>query len=95
MTRRAHRVLKQAVGRAKVGRTDKLDAIRQLDQIARRVENAQEPTVDFGRYLAQERDDSDQYGGRTVFDDNRTRTPCKRPSGDPRQPLLFDPENLP
>jgi hypothetical protein len=61
------RVLKQAVNQARLGRTEKLDALRRLDGHTRRLERtARGPT--FDRYVASERAQSRALGGRTVFD---------------------------
>jgi uncharacterized protein len=59
------RVLKQAVSAAQLGREDKLEAIRRLDQQARALErHATGPGVEG--YIAEERARSHEYGGRTV-----------------------------
>lgn len=61
------RVLKQAVSQARLGRMEKLDALRRLDGHARRLErSARGPT--FERHVASERARSRALGGRTVFD---------------------------
>jgi hypothetical protein len=61
------RVLKQAVDHARLGNDEKLAAIRQLDSQARRLERvARGPS--FDDFIAQERAQSSQFGGRTVFD---------------------------
>jgi hypothetical protein len=57
-------VLKRAVGSAKLGRSERLAAIKRLDDQARLVEQAQGPS--FAQYIAAERANSPQYGGRTV-----------------------------
>jgi uncharacterized protein len=57
-------VLKRAVGSAKLGRSEKLAAIKRLDDQARVVERAQGPS--FAQYIAAERENSAHYGGRTV-----------------------------
>ena len=60
------RVLKQAVAAAQLGREDKLEAIRRLDQQARVLErHATGPGVEG--HIAEERARSHEYGGRTVF----------------------------
>lgn len=60
------RVIKDAVRKAKLGRDDQLDAIRRLDQQARRLErSAQGPS--FEAFVARERAASPSYGGRSVF----------------------------
>jgi uncharacterized protein len=59
-------VLKDAVERAKLGRDDRLHAIRRLDDEARRLERtACGPT--FHDYVTEERRRSPEYGGRSVF----------------------------
>lgn len=58
------RVLKRAVGNAKLGRREELDAIRRLDEHARRVDVVAGPS--FADYVATERHHSPAYGGRTV-----------------------------
>jgi hypothetical protein len=58
-------VLRDAVSRAKLGHSDKLQAIRCLDRFARRAEPS-EPIVDFDAYQAHERAISPSLGGRTV-----------------------------
>ena len=59
-------VLKSAVGQAKLGRDEKLAAIRRLDEQARRLERyASGPTLEV--HLAEERARSHDYGGMTIF----------------------------
>lgn len=59
-------VLKQAVQQAQLGNEEKLQAIRRLDEQARRLEaTASGPSLEA--YLARERRDSHGYGGRSVF----------------------------
>ena len=61
------RVLKNAVDQAKLGNDEKLAAIRRLDDQARTLEGiAGGPS--FERLIAEERDRTEEYGGRTVFD---------------------------
>jgi len=79
------RVLREGVNRAKLGNTDKLDAIRCLDRLARRAEAA-ETCVDFDAFLRHERATSPDYGGRTVF--GPARPPKERPAG-PSQMEFF------
>jgi hypothetical protein len=57
-------VLKRAVGSAKLGRGERLAAIKRLDDQARLIERAQGPS--FAQYIAAERENSPRYGGRTV-----------------------------
>jgi hypothetical protein len=60
------RVLKSAVANAKLGREEKLDAVRRLDAQARKLErDATGPS--FEQHLADERRSSYLYGGRTVM----------------------------
>ncbi|HEX8654516.1 MAG TPA: DUF763 domain-containing protein [Allosphingosinicella sp.] len=59
-------VLKSAVEQAKLGRDEKLGAIRRLDEQARRLErHAAGPSLDA--HLAEERSPSHEYGGMSVF----------------------------
>jgi hypothetical protein len=59
-------ILKTAVAHAKLGNDEKLAAIRRLDEQARRLErHAAGPSLDS--FMAEERDRSHEYGGRSVF----------------------------
>jgi uncharacterized protein len=61
-------VMRQAVDAARLGNDERLAAIRRLDAEARRLEaTAASPT--FADYVADNVARSDEYGGRTVFDD--------------------------
>jgi len=63
---RTIRVLKQAVAAAKLGETEKIDAIRRLDEQARLLEGAATgPSLDD--FLEAERDASHRYGGRDIL----------------------------
>ena len=59
-------VLKSALGSAKLGNDEKLDAIRCLDSQARQIE-AHATGPSFGAFTAEERRRSFEYGGRSVF----------------------------
>jgi hypothetical protein len=57
-------VLKRAIGNAKLGRREELDAIKRLDDQARRIEYiANGPS--FAQYIGAERERSRGFGGRT------------------------------
>jgi hypothetical protein len=59
-------VLKHAVANAKLGNDEKLAALRRLDDQARRLErHASGPSL--AAHLAEERDRSHEFGGRSVF----------------------------
>ena len=61
-------VLKSAVRKARLGHSEELAAIRRLDEQARRVDLlAGGPSIDV--LLADERERSHRYGGRSVFGD--------------------------
>lgn len=60
-------VLKKAIDKAKIGNTDKQQAIKSLHQIARNAEKNFVPNMDFEKVIEQEREESWKYGGRTVF----------------------------
>jgi hypothetical protein len=59
--------LRQAVEKAKIGNTDKREAIKSLHQIASNAEKDFVPNMDFEKVIEQERKNSWKYGGRTVF----------------------------
>jgi hypothetical protein len=60
------RVLKSAVQNAKLGREEELGALRRLDEQARKLDrDAAGPTV--SEYIAEERQQSHSYGGRSIF----------------------------
>ncbi len=60
-------VLRSALEKAKLGSTDKLSAIKNLNLAALAIEQNFVPNANFYKVLAQERRDSHKYGGRTVF----------------------------
>ena len=60
-------ILQTAVHKAKVGQSDKQDAIRKLGELAQRAEKDFTPTGRVEDWIEKERNDSWKYGGRTVF----------------------------
>jgi uncharacterized protein len=66
-------VLRRALDSAKLGRTEKIDGFKRLDGLVRRVEQEREPIADFERVLEHEHAISRSLGGRSVFDDKKTR----------------------
>jgi hypothetical protein len=60
-------VLSKAVEKAKIGETDKQQAIKKLGELARAAEKNFIPNNNFDALLEKERRDSWKYGGRTVF----------------------------
>jgi hypothetical protein len=63
-------VMRRAVDAAKLGNDERLAAVQRLDAEARRMESiAESPT--FEDYVADNVARSDEYGGRTVFDDRK------------------------
>ncbi|WP_316829287.1 DUF763 domain-containing protein [Pedobacter aquatilis] len=61
------KVLQKAVEMAKIGNSDKLQAIKSLHEIAKNAEQDFTPNMDFDKVIAKERAESWKYGGRTVF----------------------------
>ncbi len=59
--------LQTAVHKAKIGNSDKLDAIRKLSEISKKAEQSFIPNENFDALIQKERDESYKYGGRTVF----------------------------
>jgi len=83
-------VLKRAVARAKLGESDRLAALRRLDEQARRIDAAAVTPADFERAVAAEWAAKEQLGGRTVSDDAEgsiDATPPARPRRWTRAPL--------
>ncbi|RFS19099.1 DUF763 domain-containing protein [Chitinophaga silvatica] len=59
--------LKEALDKAKVGASEKKDAIKKLSQLSQEIEKNFEPNTNFDKVIERERNDSWKYGGRTVF----------------------------
>jgi hypothetical protein len=59
--------LKEALDKAKVGASEKKDAIKKLSQLSQEIEKNFEPNTNFDKLIEKERNDSWKYGGRTVF----------------------------
>jgi hypothetical protein len=79
-------ILQTAVHKAKLGQTDKLDAVRKLTALAQHAEKDFTPASDgLEAYIEKERKDSWKYGGRTVF--GREKPPVDQVKG--RQLMLF------
>lgn len=77
--------LQTAIHRAKIGNTDKQDALRKLSEIARNAEKDFEPNTNFDALVRKEREESYKYGGRTVF--GKAKPP--KGNGDSGQLELF------
>lgn len=77
-------VLQTAVHRAKLGQSDKMDAIRSLGELARKAEAGFTPSGGLEAYIGKERNDSWKYGGRTVM--GRATPPSRQ---GPQQLMLF------
>ncbi len=60
-------LLKNSVEKAKIGDTEKKEAIKNLTIVAQAMENDFEPNANFNEVIAKERAESYKYGGRTVF----------------------------
>jgi len=60
-------ILQTAIQKAKVGQSDKLDAIRKLNELAQRAEKDFTPSGSLDEWIEKENNDSWKYGGRTVF----------------------------
>ncbi|HWA34922.1 MAG TPA: DUF763 domain-containing protein [Cyclobacteriaceae bacterium] len=61
-------ILRNSIEKARLGDTDKRDAIKNLSHVAQLLEQSFEPDRDsFNKVIAKERADSYKHGGRTVF----------------------------
>lgn len=67
-------VLQNSLEAAKLGDTDKLQGFDRLHRFIRAVEERCKPEADFEAIMAHEQAISPRLGGRTVFDDKRTRS---------------------
>jgi hypothetical protein len=63
--------LKLAVERAKLGNSDKAEAIKNLGRAAQRLEENFIPNNNFEQLIERERNESWKYGGKTVFGDTK------------------------
>ena len=68
------RTMKRSVDAARMGQSNKLAALRRLDEQARTVESAAKGPS-FEAFVGKERAQSQAFGGRTVFD---PRPPARR-----------------
>jgi uncharacterized protein len=59
-------VLQTAIYKAKLGNSEKSEAVKRLHTIAERAEKDFTPNANFDQVIEQERRDSWKYGGRTV-----------------------------
>lgn len=74
------RVLKQAVGKARLGQGEELEVLRRLDRQARVLERTADGPS-FAAHLARERAQSAGLGGRSVFGWERARSNDKSRTG--------------
>ena len=68
-------LLRRALDAARIGDTEKLEGLRRLDAFTRAIEARRSPDADVDATIAHERAISRSMGGRTVFDDRRSRGP--------------------
>lgn len=66
--------LQRAIHRAKIGNSDKINAIQKLSEISRKAEESFTPNSNFEALLQKERSESHLYGGKTVFGDAKPVT---------------------
>jgi hypothetical protein len=78
--------LQTAIQRAKIGNSDKMDAIRKLSEISRNAEKDFTPNTNFEALIQKERNESYKYGGRTIFGEEK---PPKKKGGNSNQLELF------
>ncbi|MFI5162569.1 MAG: DUF763 domain-containing protein [Sphingobacteriales bacterium] len=67
--------LQTAIHKAKLGNSEKIEAIKRLHTIAERAEKDFIPNADFDKVIEKERANSWKYGGRTVF--GRAKSPVE------------------
>jgi hypothetical protein len=76
----AIKTLETAVHRAKLGLTDKNEAIKNLSKAAQQLERDFKPNNNFEQLIQRERDESWKYGGRTV--QGKAKPPKQKPGGE-------------
>lgn len=79
--------LQRAINRAKIGNSDKIQAIQKLSEISRKAEESFTPNENFDALIQRERNESHKYGGRTIFGD--AKAPKTKPSNPNNQLELF------
>ena len=79
--------LQKAINRAKIGNSDKIEAIRKLSEISKKAEESFTPNANFDALIQRERDESYKYGGKTVFGD--AKPPKAKPANPNNQLELF------
>jgi hypothetical protein len=67
-------VLRNALDRAKLGDSDKLDSFARLERFVRKIEESARPEADFSAVMKHEREISPSLDGRTVLDDRKKAT---------------------
>jgi hypothetical protein len=68
--------LQNAVYKAKIGQSEKNEAIKRLSKVAENAEKDFTPNANFDQVIAREREDSWKYGGRTVM--GRAKPPVQQ-----------------
>jgi len=68
-------VLQNAIEKAKIGGTEKNEAIKKLHEIAARSEDNFRPNSNFDAFIQKERDESWKHGGKTIFGDAKPPKP--------------------
>ncbi|MCC9064759.1 DUF763 domain-containing protein [Flavobacterium piscisymbiosum] len=79
--------LQRAINSAKIGNSDKIQAIQKLSEISRKAEESFTPNENFNALIQRERDESHKYGGRTIFGD--AKPPKIKPINPNNQLELF------
>ncbi|MEO7976852.1 DUF763 domain-containing protein [Flavobacterium sp.] len=79
--------LQRAINRAKIGNSDKIQAIQKLSEISRKAEESFTPNSNFDSLVQRERGESYKYGGKTIFGDSKP--PNNKPSNPNNQLELF------
>ncbi|MFD1602874.1 DUF763 domain-containing protein [Flavobacterium artemisiae] len=79
--------LQKAINRAKIGNSDKIEAIRKLSEISIEAEKGFTPNNNLDELIQKERAESYKYGGKTVFGD--AKPPKNKPINPNNQLELF------
>ena len=71
-------VLRRSLQAAHVGNLEKVEGLKRLDRLTRRVEEKRQPVADFEKAMEYERANSRSLDGRTVFDPGADRRAAKK-----------------
>ncbi len=61
-------ILREAIGKSRLLNNERLSCLKRLYSLSRKIEEELEPEADFKKTMKKENEESELYGGRSVFD---------------------------